>query len=203
MGHVCWLSTGRLQGSLLFLRSQLFRWGPSYLVRFGFVVVVVVVVVFNFLPDLLFFYSNHRDRVVSFRLRGWCMLGVLLLPVFIHLGHECLDLLSPCDGVHVCTRFILSSERVENGVRTHVNSKGKNPLYRKEGGTRDTASRWTASPTYYRLSYSGPRLIIWKRGSVPVNVALVEEVFRIPYIFGYWSTIISSMHRLQKQIMSA
>ena len=31
------------------------------------------------------------------------MLGVFLFPVFVRLGHECQDLLSPCDGMHVCT----------------------------------------------------------------------------------------------------
>ena len=56
------------------------------------------------------------------------MLGVLLLLAFTRLGHECQDLLSLCDGMHVCTdsRFMLLPERVlGNGVRTHVNSKGK------------------------------------------------------------------------------
>ena len=59
--------------------------------------------------------SNPTIEVVTFRLRGWCMLGVFLLPAFTRLGRECQDLLSPCDGIHVCTvrpRFILSSERV-------------------------------------------------------------------------------------------
>ena len=41
-------------------------------------------------------------EVVTFRLRGWCMLGVFLLPAFTHLGHECGDFLSPWDGMHVC-----------------------------------------------------------------------------------------------------
>ena len=42
-------------------------------------------------------------EVVPFRLRKWCMLGVFLLPPFTRLGHECQHLLSPCDGMHVCT----------------------------------------------------------------------------------------------------
>ena len=42
-------------------------------------------------------------RVVTFRLHGWCMLGVLLLLAFTHLGHECQGLLSLCDGMHVYT----------------------------------------------------------------------------------------------------
>ena len=47
-----------------------------------------------------------------------------------------------------------------NGVRTHVNSKGKIPSTggSEEDGTRDAASGSTASPTHYRLSYSGPRV---------------------------------------------
>ena len=39
-------------------------------------------------------------KVVTFRLRGWCVLGVFL---FTRLGHERQDLLSPCDEMHVCT----------------------------------------------------------------------------------------------------
>ena len=56
-------------------------------------------------------------------------------------------------------RFMLSSERVwGNGVRTHVNSKGKVPSTggSEEDRTHDPASSRTASPTHYRLRYSGP-----------------------------------------------
>ena len=57
----------------------------------------------------------NPTMVVTLRLRGWC------------IGHKCQDLLSLCDGMHVCTArplFILSSKIViGNGVRTHVNSK--------------------------------------------------------------------------------
>ena len=42
-------------------------------------------------------------KVVTFRIRGWCVLGVFLLPVFTRLGHERQDLLGPCDEMHVCT----------------------------------------------------------------------------------------------------
>ena len=44
-----------------------------------------------------------RIKVVTFRLHGWCVLGVFLLPAFTRLGHERQDLLSPCDEMHVCT----------------------------------------------------------------------------------------------------
>ena len=45
-----------------------------------------------------------------------------------------------------------------NGVRTHVNSKGKIPFTRSTGEhrTHDAGSRKTASLTHHRLSYSGP-----------------------------------------------
>ena len=54
----------------------------------------------RFLCDLFF---NPTIKVVTFRLHGWCVLGVFLLPAFTHLGHEHQDLLSPCDEMHVCT----------------------------------------------------------------------------------------------------
>ena len=44
-----------------------------------------------------------------------------------------------------------------NGVRTHVTSKEKSPLPEAQRRIEPmTASRRTASPTHYRLSYSGP-----------------------------------------------
>ena len=46
---------------------------------------------------------NLTIKVVTFRLRGWCMLDVFLSPAFARLVHERQDLLSPCDGMHVCT----------------------------------------------------------------------------------------------------
>ena len=46
-------------------------------------------------------YSNHRG---SFIPSSWMVhAGVFLLPAFTQLGHECQDLLSLCDGMHVCT----------------------------------------------------------------------------------------------------
>ena len=48
-------------------------------------------------------FFNPTIGIVTFRLRGWCMLGVFLLLAFTRLGHECRDLLSPCDEMHVCT----------------------------------------------------------------------------------------------------
>ena len=48
-------------------------------------------------------FFNPSIEVVTVRLHGWSMLGVFLLPAFTRPGHECQDLLSRCDGMHVCT----------------------------------------------------------------------------------------------------
>ena len=48
-------------------------------------------------------FFNSTIEIVTFRRRGWCMLGVFLLPAFTRLGHERQDLLSLCDRMHVCT----------------------------------------------------------------------------------------------------
>ena len=80
-----------------------------------------------------------------------------------------------CVCAQTSPRCMLSSERVlENGVRTHVNSKGKisSPGGSDEGQIRDSASSRTASPTHYRLSYSGP--------TVPDRVIAVSaETFKL------------------------
>ena len=70
---------------------------------------------------------------------GWVffvVVVVVFLPAFTHLGHECQDLLSLCNGMHVHTDYWLDlslhshpKEFGRNGVRTHVNFKGKKSLY--------------------------------------------------------------------------
>ena len=61
--------------------------------------------VHHFLGEIFAYVTvfNPTIKVVTFRLRGWCVLGVFLLPAFTRLGHERQDLLSPCDEMHVCT----------------------------------------------------------------------------------------------------
>ena len=82
-------------------------------------------------------------------------------PASTRLGHKCQDLLSPCDGIHVCTDETSVYTFIQKSLgrmELETNSKGKIPSTEgsKEGRTRDTASRRTASPTHYRLSYPGP-----------------------------------------------
>ena len=59
---------------------------PGFIICGALLIVVV---------SLLLFFFNF--------IRGWCMLGVFLLPAFTRLGHECQDLLSPYNGMHACT----------------------------------------------------------------------------------------------------
>ena len=70
-----------------FFVPQLYLWGSPLL---GEIFAYVTV------------FFNPTIKVVTFRLRGWCVLGVFLLPAFTRLGHERQDLLSPCDEMHVC-----------------------------------------------------------------------------------------------------
>ena len=102
-----------------FCVPQLYLWGSPLL---GEIFAYVTV----------FFFLNPTIKVVTFRLRGWCVLGVFLLPAFTCLGHERQDLLSPCDGMYAQTRprFILSSERVFGGMEFEpmLTPREKSPL---------------------------------------------------------------------------
>ena len=66
---------------LLLLCSQVYLWGSLFWVRF----------------------FNPTIEVVTFHLHGWCRLSVFLLPAFTRLEHESQNILSPCNGMHVCT----------------------------------------------------------------------------------------------------
>ena len=63
-----------------------------------------------------------------------------------------------CVCVCVCVCVVWVGGRGGNGVRTHVNSKGKIPSTRgsEKDWTRAAASRRTANPAHYQLHYSGP-----------------------------------------------
>ena len=82
-----------------------------------------------------------------------------------------------------------------NGVRTHVDYKGKIPSTRgsEKCRTHDTASRRTASTMHYKLSYSSPELSVfffkkaiklsqfesnWSNGLSRVKLSHVVELMR-------------------------
>ena len=101
--------------------------------------------------QLFLFCFNPTTKAVTFHHRRRCMLGVLLLPAFTHLGHECQDLLSLCNGMHVCTNwtsvYTLIERVLGNEVRTQVNSKGKIPSTTKF--TLPVAQRRVEPPTLH------------------------------------------------------
>ena len=98
----------------------------------------------RFLRMWLFF--NPTFKVVTFLLRGWCVLGVFLLPAFTRLGHERQDLwvrAMKCMCAQTRPRFILSSERVFGGMEFEpMLTTGKCPQRRIEPVTL-----WTVSPS--------------------------------------------------------
>ena len=49
-----------------------------------------------------FFFSPTIEVSYSVLVDGACLV-CFLLPAFTCLGHECQDLLSLCEGMHVCT----------------------------------------------------------------------------------------------------
>ena len=117
------------------------------------------------------------------------------LPAFTGLGHECQDLWSPCNGMHVCTDCTLvftlyQKEFWGNGVRTHVNSKGKLPPFTdgfEQGWTREhlpstTIHQRTQICAVFSSSFQEwPLLSI--SASVPLNLVFMSLplfLLRIP-----------------------
>ena len=105
---------------------------------------------------------NPTIEVATLRLRGWYMLGMFLLPTSTRLGHECQDVLSPCDGMHACSDwtsvYTLIRKRFRGMESEHMLSpreKAPLPEGSEQGGTHDAASRMTSSTTHYPLSCSG------------------------------------------------
>ena len=114
----------RMLFTLLLLRS------PALSLLFSILVTFAYVTVFN--PTIV---------VVTFRLRGWCILSVFLLPAFTRLGHERQDffLVHAMERMCAQTRPWSISHPKEfwgSGVRTHVTSKGKSTLRGKNSAQR-------------------------------------------------------------------
>ena len=87
------------------------------------------------------------------------MLGVFLLPAFIHLGHECQDLWSAWDGMHMCTDWTSVYTLIRKsfgGMESEpmLTPREKSPLLEKisseEDGTHDAAASRTTSATHYQ-----------------------------------------------------
>ena len=73
-----------------------------------------------------------------------------------------------------------------NGVRSHVNSKGKIPSTEssEEVQTYNAASRRTASPTHYQLSYSGPHADKWT--GMPAEITGSMAMYKTLNVNSLW-----------------
>ena len=103
--------------------------------------------------------SNPTIEAVTFRLRGWGVPGVFFSPAFTRLGHECQDLWSPWDGMHVCTDYT----SVYTLIRKSFGGMGSLPMLTpgekkipSTGQTHDAASRKKSEPNTLPTSYFGP-----------------------------------------------
>ena len=114
-------------------------------------------------------FVNSTIEVVTFCLRGWCMLGVF----FVATIHPSRTWMSGSESVrwNACVHrpdlglYSCPKDFGVNKARSRVNSKEKVLLSGKsfsgEDWTHDAASPRVANPTHYQLSYSGPWPRIW------------------------------------------
>ena len=84
------------------------------------------------------FLFNHRGSHIPSS--WWCLLGMFLLLAFTHLGHECQDILGPCDGMCVCTDKMSVYTLIQKsfgGMKSEpMFTPRKNPLNRKNSPPR-------------------------------------------------------------------
>ena len=86
---------------------------------------------------------------------GWCRLGVFLLLAFICIRHECQDLSSLCNGMHVCTDKTSVYTLIQKNLERMESEQSLTPREKTSTGnseedqTHDPASCRTACPTHY------------------------------------------------------
>ena len=137
---------------------------------------------------------NPTIQVVTFRLRGWCVLGVFLLPAFTRLGHERQDLLSPCDEMHVCTDYTSAYTLIQksfwgNGVWTHVISKGKILSTGKIPQRRiEPVTLWTASPNTTNELFRPLFKDFWYSTKMLWLFKTLKPLFQMPWYFHFVAT---------------
>ena len=112
------------------------------------------------------------------------MLGVFLLLTFNSLGHNWQGLLSPCDGMHACTDLtsvytLIRKSLGGNGVRIHVNSKGKirstGKILPRGGSNPRRCIQQDSEPNTPPTSYSGPcRPARQQTGPHCLSISLVD-----------------------------
>ena len=127
------------------------------------------VTVFNPTTEVFTTVFNPTTEVFTFHLHEWCMLGVFLLPAFTHLGHECQDLLSSCDGMYVCTDYTSVYTLIRKSVqgmesKAMAAPREKSPLPEAQRRVKPAmlhhAGQWTQHATNWdHLSQYNPLFI--------------------------------------------
>ena len=121
-------------------------------------------------------FLNPAKEVVAFRLHGWWILGVFLLPSFIRQGNECQDLLSLCDGMHVCTDYTSVYTLIRKKIggmesepmltpREKIPSSGK--ILPRGGSNPWCCIKQDSKSNTLPMSYSGPRSLFIRQP--PIN----------------------------------
>ena len=120
-------------------------------------------------------FFNPTIKVAAFCLRGWCMLNVFLLPAFIPLGYECQDLLSLCNGMHVCTDYTsvytpiwknLGGMESEPMLTPREKSSLPEKFSSEEDHSHDVASHMTVNPKHYQQAIPEPFTVLMPIWSV-------------------------------------
>ena len=138
----------------------------------------------------MFFKSNHRGSHIP---PSWLMSAGCVLVAGIHPSRTRMSRSFEPVRWNACVHrldlglYSHPKEFLGNGIRTNVSPKGKipSPGGSMENRTRDAASRRTASPTHYRLSYSGRQQSIKmpcrKTLSAPFQLRIQDAYVRVCY----------------------
>ena len=123
-------------------------------------------------------------EVVAFHIHGWCMLGVFLLLASTHLGHECQELLSPCDGMHLCTDLTSVYTLIWKsfgGMESEpmLTPKEKSPLLEAQGRFEPATLHHTGEPAQRTTDWAilAPMVLewlMWDLNSRPLPGGLIE-----------------------------
>ena len=149
--------------------------------------------VFTVFGDIFFYLAT---QVVTFRLRGWCILGVFLLSAFTCLGHVSGSfqnvLWNACECRLDLGLYSHLKEFLGNRVRTHFSSKEKNLYWRLRG---------VSNPQRCISQDSKPNTLLTELFCRPAYTKILRSVLRTAYVrifrFFYW--IFFQVHHQSKQ----
>ena len=114
-------------------------------------------------------FFNPTIGVVTFRLHGWCMLGVFLLLGFTRQGHECQDLWGPWNAcVHRLDLGLYSHPKEFGGMKSEptLTPRVKSLLPEAQRRVEPMTLYYAGQRAkHYRLSYTRPKSELQSPGS--------------------------------------